>query len=89
VKQELARELFALLTGDEVRSRSRNRLNALNSDSDDSSSAKASMPNNTMDLDEADFVIPLSMVALVEYASTASSSQVSRSHGLFFALLDL
>jgi Lon protease-like protein/tetratricopeptide (TPR) repeat protein len=74
VKQELARELFALLAGEEARSRSRNRINSLNSDSDESA-AKVSKPNNTMDLDEADFVIPLSMVALVEYASTASSSQ--------------
>lgn len=29
-----------------------------------------------MDMDDFDFDVPLSMVALVEYASTASSSQV-------------
>ena len=76
VKQELARELHALLVGgDETRSRSQNRMNSLNGSS--GSMAKVSKPNSTMmDMEESDYVIPLSMVALVEYASTASSSQV-------------
>jgi hypothetical protein len=90
VKQELARELYSLLVGDETRARCRNRIDSITDDSEAETSSDGSYsPSSTMDLDDPNVVIPLSMVALVEYASTASSSQVKKSALIVFVNLPL
>lgn len=77
VKQELAKELYSILVGSEGSETQRRRSRI---DSDDSENESMSSPSDSvcsMELNDPNVVIPLSMVALVEYASTASSSQVN------------
>ena len=68
---ELAREVYALLTGGDNRSRNNSMSDETETDPE---SFSVSNRNEKMDLD---VVIPLSMVALVEFASNVGSGPVS------------
>jgi hypothetical protein len=75
VKQELAKELHALLVSSERRSRDGS---IADTDSETETGAESTDSSGSADKMDLDIVIPLSMVALVEYASTTSACQVRK-----------